>query len=329
MNRIVQTGDIHVGECRSLAGYLARHKSVLDLITLHAQLKKAPLIVAGDIFHTKTVSNEEKFLVDYWFSCLEKNKIFTIVITGNHDHLYGDVTHLDGYAHFPWKYVNIVPQRPKCLLNDGVGFICIPWGGYSQEQLSEIVHNYRDYVSGCRFVVVVCHECLLGSVFDNGTVSKKGLKLPDIPWVDYWAVGDIHKAQNAGLVNAFYAGSPLQFNFNDSVEKGILEIDLSDPCRPVPVEINSKKLVVVNNTKDIIDDGSSFYMVRANDSEDLINSHKYSSVIKTNWVATENKETISLENDDIFVGLSDFLREKGFSDEDIAYAKDIVKSLKG
>ena len=107
MVKILQTGDIHVGECRSLANYLDRHKQVLDEITQVATQHDF-LIIAGDIFHTKTVSNEEKFLVDYWFSALEKLNISTFIVSGNHDHLYGSVTHLDGYSHFPWKNLRIV-----------------------------------------------------------------------------------------------------------------------------------------------------------------------------------------------------------------------------
>ena len=172
MTKILQTGDIHVGDCRSLESYLLRHKFVLEQITTIAKKSNYPLIISGDIFHTKTVSNEEKFLVDYWFSDLEKNSIFTVVISGNHDHLYGDTTHLDGYAHFPWKYVNIVSQVPRLIKQGAIAFICVPWGGYSEGQLHEIVSKFRQGVQDSRYVVVVCHECLFGSVFDNGVVSS-------------------------------------------------------------------------------------------------------------------------------------------------------------
>ena len=90
-----------------------------------------------------------------------------------------------------------------------------------------------------------------------------------------------------------------------------------------------KKLFIVNHLKDIIEDGGAFYMVKTTDTAELIKAHRYNSVIKTNWAETENTETISLENDDIFVGFSDFLREKGFCEDDIAYAKEMVNNLKG
>jgi DNA repair exonuclease SbcCD nuclease subunit len=329
MTKILQTGDIHVGECRSLDNYLQRHKSVLDEITGLAKKINGPLIISGDIFHTKTVSNEEKFLIDYWLSSLEKNKINTIIISGNHDHLYGEITHLDGYLHFPWNYLNVVATKPKLIKIDNVAFICIPWGNYSEGQLYEIVNNLRLEASSCKYVVVVCHECLFGSVFDNGVAAKKGHKLPKIDWVTYWAVGDIHKPQNAGLPNAFYAGAPLQYKFSDEQNKGVLEVDLDNPCNPNFIPLKSKKMIIVNNLEDIVDNGENFYMVKAKNENELISAHKYASVIKTNWTNTENIETISLENDDIFIGFSDFLREKGFSEDEIDAAKEVVNNLKG
>jgi DNA repair exonuclease SbcCD nuclease subunit len=235
---------------------------------------------------------------------------------------------LDGYSHFPWEYLKIVSTHPQSFLQENVGFICIPWGGYSEGELTDIVLSFHKHIYSCRYVVVVCHECLLGSVFDNGVSSKKGHKLPDIPWVTYWAVGDIHKAQNAGLPNAFYAGAPMQFKFQDVLDKFVLSVDLSDPCNPVQIKIDSKKLITVYSLDAVVEDGRNFYMVKGSDPKELITAHKYNSVIKTNWEESSEAETISLENDDIFIGLYEFLKEKGFSEQEISFARDLVVNLR-
>ena len=90
----IQTSDIHIGECRSLEGYIARHKDVLSQVLDSAEESKL-LLVPGDLFHRKDTRYDEYMLAKWFILECERRKIYLILTAGNHDHLEGKKTQLD------------------------------------------------------------------------------------------------------------------------------------------------------------------------------------------------------------------------------------------
>ena len=193
--KFIQTSDIHIGHCRTLDGYLARHVSIIEQITNIAVKRSLPLVIAGDIFHSKTTKHEERYLVYWWLSELERNKVPTLIITGNHDHLLGESTQLAGLDKIPFKYIRIVAWHPKVVTMGDISFICIPWRKYTKEAIAKIVNHFLPSISASKYKVAVLHECIAGVKLDTNYVMPSGTSLPDIPEITYWALGDIHNHQ--------------------------------------------------------------------------------------------------------------------------------------
>lgn len=321
--QFIQTSDIHIGECRSLENYLVRHKSILQsLIDASVSRGKIPLIVPGDLFHTKSNTIEEKFLADWWLGQIEFLGIPAIITAGNHDHLYGEVTHLDGYMHMPFRNVKIVGFKPTAHIINDTGFICISWGGYGAKELKKIVEDLLPQVKNCKHIVALVHECMAGAQFDNGMILPKGSQLPSIDEITYWAVGDIHMHQRLNLPNAYYAGAPAQFKFDDVLPKGYLVVDLEKPTKPKFCPIHVKPLVVVNSVDQMTED--AYYMVKGS-FEEVMRANQNSSVVKAEWIKDE-AQVFEFQKLEITDGLPEFLSEKGLTEQEQKEAIEWVKN---
>ena len=307
-NEFLQTSDIHIGESRKIPDYITRHTSVLWQILGHAQRDSLPLVIPGDLFHTKNPNFEERLLADRFIGECERSRVHTIITAGNHDHLYGAVTLLDGYKQYPLQYVKIVGWEPEVHRIGDVAFICISWGNKTKDQIRQIVLGLLPQTVGAKYRVCMVHECIVGSKFDNGIVSPKGSSLPKISDIDYWAVGDIHTHQLANLPNAFYAGAPLQFKFDDQECKGYLVVDLERPTKPAFYETSFRKLRIVERVADITDD--AYYMVRG-EIDEVLKGNKLDNVIRTGYQKAE-KSTIAYRKLSITDGLPEFLALNGF-----------------
>lgn len=322
--KFIQTSDIHIGECRSLEGYLGRHKNVLQQITDFAVEQKLPLIVPGDIFHTKNTTHEEGFLVDEWLGDLDRKQIPTIITAGNHDHLYGEVTQLDGYQYHPYQHVKIVTWKPKVLTIGDIGFICISWGGYKTEKIEKIVREKLPMIIDKKYRVVLLHECISGVKLDNGFIMPTGTKVPKIPEITYWAVGDIHNHQRVNVANGFYAGAPAQFKFDDKLPKGLIVVDLDHPSKqPNFYAIASKALKTVSSVAEIDDD--SYYKIKGS-FEEVIKANREEKVVKSELVKTD-EDVLEYEKLGIIDGLPEFLAAKGIEAIQQQKAVEWVRSI--
>lgn len=304
----IQCGDIHIGETRSLEGYLDRHWGVLKQIADDASRLGVPLVITGDLFHTKKITQEERHLADKWIGYLEKNNVQGLIIAGNHDHLYGDVTSLDGYAHLGLG-IHIVTWSPQIVTMNGIDYICIPWRGYSTEELEMEIRKLLTLCTSDK-IVVVAHECILNSKFDSGILATKGSKLPSLPEVSYYAMGDIHTHQAANVSNGWYSGAPLQFKYDDKESKGYLRVTLGED--PEFIRTSFKPFRVVKSINDVKDD--AYYFVQGS-INDVMGANKNENVFRTEWVQ-EDSDVIEYSRTDITTGLPEFLAEKG-CDEDL------------
>jgi len=147
----------------------------------------------------------------------------------------------------------------------------------------------------------MAHECMVGSMVDNGEMMTKGSGLPDIPEVTYWAIGDIHVHQRI-LPNAYYAGAPVQIKFDDVLRKGMILVDLDFPtAQPKFLPIKSKPMKIVDSAEGLGDE--AYYMVRGGLDE-----------LKTDWIKTD-QFSLNYERVGMTDGLAEFLAGKGFDEE--------------
>jgi len=317
----LQTGDIHIGECRALPDYLDRHEKVLWQIANLAIANKLPLLMTGDLFHLKSTKHEERWLAARWIGYLEENEVHSIFIDGNHDHLYGEFTQMMEFSHMPLKYVRMVAWSPRVVNMLGVSYLAIPWRNYEEDQIRAIVTAHLLQMTSDKKVVIL-HECIKGALADNGFVIPGGTSLPNMPEITYWAVGDIHKVQKTNLDNGWYAGAPAQFKFLDQHSKGILAVDLASPCEPHFIPIASKPMRVVSSVSQITDD--AYYQVRGNASE-IMKASGFSQVVNTSY--DELVAGVDGGIKPITEGLDIYLLDKGIPESYHSYAVDWVEKL--
>ena len=320
----LQTGDIHIGECRTLVGYLGRHKSILTQIIDTAYNLGLPLLITGDITHTKSTNYEERFLLDWCLGEIEKREIPTVIITGNHDHLWGEVTQLDGLKYMPFKYIKIVTWHPDVHIIGQIGIICIPWRNYKTEDIKKIVTEKLPLIAHCTYRVVMMHECISGMKLDNGRILTSGVSIPSIPDITYWAIGDIHKFQTTNVANGYYSGSPAQFRFDDDLPKGVIRVDLDRPSKePEFIPIMAKPLKTITNVEEITDDA---YYRLVGDYDEIIKANNEPLIVKSEYTNTQ-EQAITYERIGICDGLPEFLATKGINDNMQKRAIDWISDL--
>jgi len=308
----IQAGDIHIGECRSLVGYLNRHKSILTQIMDTAYNLGLPLLIPGDVLHSKSTSYDERFLLYWWLGELEKRKIPTVIISGNHEHLWGEVTQLDGLKYMPFKYIKIITWHPDVHFIGDIGIICIPWRGYKTEDIKKIIQEKLPLITHCQYRVVMLHECICGVKLDNGKILTSGTAIPNIPEITYWAVGDIHKFQATNVTNGYYSGAPAQYKFDDILPKGIIKVDLEHPSKePELIPITSKPLKTVSSVDEIVEDA---YYRLVGGYEEVIKANNEPMIVKTEYDDSQ-EQAIAYERLGICDGLPEFLANKGISDD--------------
>jgi len=308
----LQSGDIHIGECRSLVDYLPRHKSILTQIMDTAYNLGLPLFLTGDLTHTKSTTYEEQFLLCWWFSEIEKRKIPTIVIPGNHDHLWGEVTQLDGLKYMPFNYIKIITWHPDVYVIGQIGVICIPWRNYKTEDIKKIVIEKLPLIEHCKYRVVMLHECISGVRLDSGKILTSGCSIPNMPEITYWAVGDIHKYQVTNVANGYYSGAPAQYRFDDDLPKGVIKVDLDRPSKePEFIPIISKPLKTITNVDDISDDA---YYRLIGDYEEIIKANNEPLIVKAEYDDVQT-QAMTYERIGICDGLPEFLAAKGLNED--------------
>lgn len=324
VTKLIQTGDIHLGASRSLEGYLERHRSILYQIIDIAYNKGYPLLITGDLTHSKTTTHEESYLLHLWLSEIEKRKIPTVIIAGNHDHIYGEMTQLDELKCMPFEHIKIITWHPDIHIIHDLGIICIPWRGYTSENIKQIVNEKLPLISHCTYKVVMLHECVTGVSTDNGFIMTKGITLPSIPSITYWALGDIHKFQRVNLANAYYSGSPAQFAFDDTLPKGVIEVDLMHPsAQPTLIPLTFKPLKVISHVEEITDDA---YYKLIGGYEEVIKANRENLVVATEY-DRKKESAIEYVKTGILEGLADFLAKKSIDESYQKKAIDWVSKL--
>ena len=230
MFSFVHTSDIHFGAGRRLTpkslDYLDRHIRHLDEVRAVADKYKVDFtLVSGDIFEDSGTTKEELLAAYEWFKVL--SQIAPVVCTvGNHDEL--------AIGEFQDKYLSRLDlsrvhfvSSPKVVRlgtrsGASVAVLAVPWTGIKvQQEFDDLITKHLEP----DIEIVMLHECFLGITTDVGYKAIKGIQVPNISQVRYFACGDIHKMQRLNLPHAWMCGAPLQYNFGDRPGKGVLLVE--------------------------------------------------------------------------------------------------------
>jgi len=318
MFNILQCGDIHIGESRKYKGYLERHRSVLFQILDEAEKRKLALLITGDLFHRQDTTLAEFVLALEWLYEIDRRKIPSIIIAGNHDHIKGETTQLDLFnPFFQSNYVTLVSWTPKSVIIGDMGVICIPWRGYTTSEIEVIVSDLLPSIQHCQYKVVMLHECIVGSRADNGMIMPKGTKIPNMPEIDYWAIGDIHTMQVTNVPNGWYSGTPAQFRIDDAPTKGLIEVDLAQPsATPTFIPLVFKKIKVIKSVDEMTAE-DAYYILNTSDLKEYVKANKDARVVESSWAKPLPVEETAIDYQKVGItdGLVAFLADKGIADE--------------
>lgn len=281
--RILHTSDWHIGKRLMNKERLAEQEEVLDEIISICESENIELVlIAGDIFDTYTPSAEAEDLFFRKIKRVAGENRAVLIISGNHD----DGVRLSAVAPLSQEqgiYVvgnsrNALPMgslravRPirsgkgYAVFENGLGervFVSMlpyPNEARFKEEKSEL--SYVEQMKKWMDEGEIGNEDKLPSVFmahlflAGGSVSlgereidlggARAIPVDALPNSDYIALGHLHKKQHFGHAHCYYSGSPLQYSFDESADKGVKVFDLTGAgvqnLKDVPLT-KGKKLV--------------------------------------------------------------------------------------
>ena len=256
---IIHTSDIHIGANRRLPNYLSRYESMLNEIVMICQREKADLLlIVGDIFDRKNVTEEERRLVLRWLLTLDDLNLKTLLCNGNHDELdpRSSTVSIFKILEFSKRFNNIkiVDINHELISYKGLDLdiACVP--NIRHKNFKSIVFKLLEQ-SQATYKVLASHGMCKGAIdkhfngsnfkFEDGQVLKKQV----LKHFSYIALGDIHTFQKIGL-RTYYSGSPIQHNFGESLPKGVLKVKIGNKPKLIELKKPKKLITLTSPPKD-------------------------------------------------------------------------------
>ena len=334
MVKFIHTADLHIGKSRTLPDYLERQELMLDGIYKIAKNRGIKLVLlAGDIFESKNIKWEEQQLFMEKLFEYDAKGFTTVVCNGNHDELATGVSHM----WLPAMVANagglnsthVIDGEPRVIDLPDLEIAVVPVVNNNmttaelKDEVERLYATKPDFTrnpENTKPFVVMLHATISGANTDIGYNISGGPRIPDLPFVDYWAVGDIHRSQEIGH-NAWYSGSPIQHDFGDAQPKGVLVVEAEKDGNPTTelVELAGiKPLVTITELPE--EWPTDCYIRYLGPLESLMELPE--NVIKTEGVAPEAEDEDSEDGpvqmeftDSLTEGLTEFLHTKGVSAE--------------
>lgn len=246
--RFLQTGDLHVGRGRSSWGEeesLRRSDKLFDeLFTAAEEQKCHAILICGDVFDRKQVTNSERELVSRKLT-QGSAKLPIYVIPGNHDLKTKSNSNLDYLAEItentdeiPNLHVSFPTKESiwEAPTGDMPGGLYIVGAAVGLSEDEAWVNGWVSNISGNDRYVFMGHGTVKGCVYNDALFKpreERGVSLASAgtaSQVIWWAYGDIHKRQALPTLptaaNGWYAGTPIQMDFGEAQDRGVLIVAL-------------------------------------------------------------------------------------------------------
>ncbi len=244
--KIVHTADWHIGKNLNDYSLLEDQKHYFErFIKKLEEIKPDALIIAGDLYDRSIPSSEAiNLLGGILFEIVQKNKIETFIVAGNHDskerlsfgselfkksglHIIGNITHdiqkitFQGVNFYLIPYIephNIKQLYPQETIKTHDQAMKL----YTQDMLKNL--------DTTQINILVGHGLYGGGI--NSDVSVGGSEMIDASIFnkfDYVALGHLHSHRTAGSEKMIFAGSPLKYSIDEaSQNKSFTVIDIVD-----------------------------------------------------------------------------------------------------
>ena len=245
MIRIAHISDTHI---RNLKYHYEYKMAFDDLYKKLVRMKPDCIVHTGDIAHTKTQLSPEFFQMCTNFLKNLGDIAPTYIILGNHDgNLKNDNREdaispvVEALAH---PAIHLLKDSGETKIGNGVVFNVL--SVFDRE-------NWRKPSDPSAINIALYHGSIHGCQTSQGWVMEEGEDSVDIfEDFDFAMLGDIHKQQRMdkeGRVR--YAGSTIQQNFGESINKGFLLWDIKSKdeweCQHVSI-INPRPFITIDLT---------------------------------------------------------------------------------
>jgi DNA repair exonuclease SbcCD ATPase subunit len=215
VEKIYHLADLHIRNLKRHKEYREVFQKFLNNVDKD-NIEDAVIYLAGDIAHAKTEMSPELVREISWFLTECANRKHTFLITGNHDCNLNNNYRLDVLTPI---VENLENERIHYLRDTGVyPFHNITFVVYS------ILDNQENWPKGelveGENTICLFHGPVNDSTTDIGyTVSSNSFTTEMFDGFDMVMLGDIHKRQTLGRSTIAYAGSMIQQNHGESLEK--------------------------------------------------------------------------------------------------------------
>ena len=233
--RIAHLSDIHIRKTRRHQEY----KVVLNnLVSSLESLEVDRIVVAGDLLHNKTdLSPEAVQLATEYLDALSSIAPLDLIL-GNHDCVINQHNRLDSVS----PLVNLLKDKGGDRQEDGCAITLytesglykigddLSYGIFAQQDNTEEWPIEFDRERGVHYVALY-HGAVDGSKTMSHHRVESDVDKSIFRNYDFGMLGDIHSRQpmildKNGKVKVAYAGSLIQQNFGEEIEKGFLLWDL-------------------------------------------------------------------------------------------------------
>ncbi len=251
--KFLHTGDLHIGKILYEMSLLEDQKYILQEIMQVAEREQVnAVVIAGDVYDRSVPSVEAVSLLDDFLTKLSQKGIAVLVISGNHDS--GErLAFMDEVLQKQRIYIagNGTEHLTRVEFEEAgetVTFVLLPFvkpaqvGEKSSEEAVRLIlereglfgerqEKHHQYVLVTHFFVTDGEkEPELSD--SESTVQVGGIDHVDasaFSFFDYVALGHIHKPQQIGERNVFYAGTPLKYSFSETAqEKSVLLVEMKE-----------------------------------------------------------------------------------------------------
>lgn len=261
--KLLHTGDLHIGKTVNDFSMLEDQKEILSQILLLAKENQVNgVILAGDIYDRAVPSGDAVLVFNDFLTALAREGITVYMISGNHDSperiSYGEELLREQGIMIAGVYHNeITVIHTKDAYGD-VDILLLPFikpsaeaAGTSEEAVAKALGKYWEKEAAERsklpagqnrqdtkrrilvthfFVTDAGKEPLLSD--SETTIHVGGIDNVDasvFDGMDYVALGHIHRPQQIGNRQVYYAGSPLSYSFSEAGQKKkVLLVELKE-----------------------------------------------------------------------------------------------------
>ena len=262
--RILHTSDWHIGKRLMGRERLQEQADVLDEIISICDAEQIELILlAGDVFDTYTPSAEAEELFFSKIKQVAGEHRAVLVISGNHDDgirlsaiaplAEEQGVYVVGNARTPVRITQT--HRHTRPVQSGKGYVVFENQAGDKVFISTLPYpneaRFKEEKSDLPYIqrmqgwieegengnqdqlpsVFLAHIFVAGGVTSDGEREidlggARALPTSALPNSHYIALGHLHKKQRMGN-NCYYSGSPLQYSFDETPDKGVKVFDLT------------------------------------------------------------------------------------------------------